>query len=242
MAIEQKGGRRFGKDKSSRNTSPLGTLKVALVILVIIPIAFYFIAPEIRSSFLNYQMGNLYERMNNFPTAKKYYNKAFTSSGNKNMQAQLKYVQMCNKLKDYDLAHKTSTMMINKTPTDPELFAAIYLEQAISNEGLESYDAALISYTKGAKLNSDSYQILIGLGRIYRIKGDYRRSRQHLEDAVNIHKLRSPEAHYELGLTYIAEDNTADALDEFDYALSQLPSRELKHKVQKKKMEIVTER
>ncbi len=242
MAIERKKGRRFSREKSTRSTSPLGAFKVLLVLVIIIPIAFYFIAPEVRSSFINYQMGNMYERLDNISTARRYYSTAYTSSGKKNIQARYKYVQMCNKLKDYNEAYKTATNMIEKSPVDQVLFSNVYLEQGIANEGLESYDAALLSYSRGAKLNSDNYFVLIGLGRTYRIKGDYRRSRQHLEDAVNIHKLRSPEAHYELGLTYIAEGNNADALDEFDYVLSQLPSRELRHKAQQKKLEIVADR
>lgn len=238
MAIEQKGGGRFGRKQTSRGSSTLGTFKFLLVLLVIIPIAFYFIAPEVRSSFLNYQMGNINERLDNLATAKRYYNAAYISSNKKNNQAQLKYIQICNKLESYDEAYTTAIKMTNKSITDQVLLSNVYLELGAANEGLESFNDALIAYRKGVGFNSDNYLCVIGLGRMYRVKGDYRRSRQYLEDAVSIHKLRSPEAHYELGLTYIAEGNNAEAMDEFDYTLSQLPSRELKHKAQSKKMEI----
>ena len=74
---------------------------------------------------------------------------------------------------------------------------------------------------------------------MYRKFGDYRNSRKHLEEARDIYNLRAPEAHYELGLTYLAEGNQQDALEEFKLALSQLPSREIKKKASEKKLEIM---
>lgn len=241
MAIERKTSRRFKAGKGrSRSTSNLGVFKVLLVFLVLIPIAFYFIAPEIRNSFISYQTGQIYERFDKIATAKRYYDSAYKSSDSKHLKARWKYAQMCNLLEEYSLALKATTNVIEVTkPTDQALFAQFYLEQGRANEGLEDFDAAMVSYSRGAKLDADNYHVLIGLGTMYRVKGDYKRSRQTLEDAVNIHKLRSPEAHYELALTYIAEDNDADALDELDYVLSQLPSRKLKYKAQQKKNEII---
>ncbi|MCD6216415.1 hypothetical protein J7L05_00985 [bacterium] len=241
MAIERKSGRRFKQAKSqSRNTFNLGTFKVLLVFLVLIPIVFYFIAPEIRNSFISYQTGQIYERFHKISTAKRHYESAYKSSEQKNLKAQWKFAQMCNYLEEYNSALKATTNVIEEIkPADQALLSKFYLEQGRANEGLEDFDAAMISYSRGAKLDADNYHVLIGLGKMYRVKGDYKRSRKTLEDAVNIHKLRSPEAHYELALTYIAENNNADALDELDYALSQLPSRKLKHKAQQKKNEII---
>ncbi len=242
MAIERKSSnRRFKPGKSqSRSTSNLGVFKVLLVFLVIIPIAFYFVAPEIRNSFISYQTGQFYERLDKISTAKRHYDAAYKSSDKKNIKARLKFAEMCNLLEEYDSALKCTTNIIEEIkPADQVLLAKFYLEQGHANEGLEYFDAAMISYSKGTKFDADSYYLLIGLGRMYRVRGDYKRSRQTLEDAVNIHKLRSPEAHYELALTYIAENNNADALDELDYVLSQLPSRELKQKAQQKKNEII---
>ena len=146
---------------------------------------------------------------------------------------------MLNRLGKHNDAIRIANKMAAETVTNDFLLSDIRLEIARGNEGLDYRDIAIANYHKSVKLNGKNYNALLGLGRMYRKFGDYRNSRKHLEEARDIYNLRAPEAHYELGLTYLAEGNQQDALEEFKLALSQLPSREIKKKASEKKLEIM---
>jgi tetratricopeptide (TPR) repeat protein len=241
MAIEQHSRTRKFKHGRihSRASSKMNAIRVLVVILVIVPVVFYFTNPSARMSFINYQLGQANEKLNRLPQAAKNYDSSYKASNKTNKKAQLKYAEMLNRTKKWDQAVLIATELANQNLLDEFFLSDVELELARSNEGLGYEDDALIHYDKSAKLNGRNYNALIGLGRMKRVKGDNVGSRQYLEDAVNINNLRAPEAHYEMGLTYLAEGNSQDALEEFELTLSQLPNKELKAKASEKKLEIM---
>ena len=236
MAIERSIRRKSFRKRATSNT---GTFRVLIVLLILIPIGFYFIPSSIRTAFIDYQLGRANEKLNRISQARKYYGSSYEASNKTNIMARLKYAEMSNKLGKFNEVYTLTTNLIENKVGDDIFLSQVYLQQGLANEGMELFEAALISYNTGAKLDSENYFVLIGLGRMYRIEGDYKKSRGYLEDAVSLRKLRAPDAHYELGLTYLAEKNNTDALDEFEYCLRQLPSRELKNKAQQKKIDIM---
>ena len=241
MAIERSSKKKYASSKSKRSTGSAG-FKVLIAILIILPIAFYFIDPGSRSSFMGYQTARAYERFGNHSEAKKYYGKAYESSKKKNLRAQVKYAEMCNKMGQFTEAINVTTKLIGSNPLDEILLAEIYHQQGLGFEGNDSTEEALVAFIRGAKLDTGNYHLLVSLGRVYRIRGELLNSKRYLEQAINLRQLRAPEAHFELGMTYLAENNKADALDEFDYVLSQLPPRDLKNKAQQKKIDIMADR
>ena len=240
MAIEQhRKTRKFKHKIPGRASSKMNTIRVLVVILVIAPVVFYFIDPSARMSFISFQLGQANEKLNRIQQAAENYDSSYKASDKKNKRAQLKFVEMLNRMKKWDQAILIATDMANQNLQGEFFLSDVELEIGRANEGLGYEEDSLVHYDKAAKLNGKNYDALIGLGRMHRIRGDYSSSRQFLEDAVNIYNLRAPEAHYEMGLTYMAEGNGQDALEEFQLTLAQLPNKELKEKASAKKIEIM---
>lgn len=241
MAIEQHRKNRKLKFKKipGRASSKMNTIRVLVVILVIVPAVFYFTDPSARMSFISFQLGQANEKLNRIQEAANNYDSSYKESKKTNKKAQLKHIEMLNRLNKWDQAVILATDMANGNLQDEFLLSDVELEIGKANEGLGYEEDALVHYDKAAKLNGRNYDALIGLGRMKRVKGDNTGSRKFLEDAVSLHNLRAPEAHYEMGLTYLAEGNGQDALEEFELTLSQLPGKELKEKASAKKIEIM---
>jgi len=227
---------------SSRNRSKMGILKVIIVLFVLIPLLFVFTQPKDRTAFFSYQTAKVYERFSKFPEAKKYYVSAYENSGKEDLRAWVKIAEMCNKTGQYYEAKSITESMIEFGITDELKLAEVYRQNGEANTGLEDYDTALVSFLRSVELNPDHYYALIGAGKTYRLKGDNAKSRQYLESAVEKRQLRAPEAHYELGLTYMAENNNADALEEFDLVMRQMAPRKLRQLAEEKKIDIISNR
>ena len=244
MAIESSKSRKGNiiRGSSSRKAPKYGYVKFIIAILIIIPAIFMFTNPSARASFFDYQIGKGFERLKNYPEAKQYYGAAWANSNKTHLQARLKYAEMCNLTGQYDEALTVTQSMIDFGITNELLLSEVWRQNGDANMGLAIYDDAIVSYSAASKLNGNNYYALVGLGRAYRLKGDYPKSIDFLNNAINIRELRSPEAHYELGMTYLAQNNGADALDQFDLVLRQMASRDLREKAREQKINIIANR
>jgi tetratricopeptide (TPR) repeat protein len=244
MAIESSKSRKgnITRGKASRKAPTFGTFKFLIAILIIIPAIFMFTDPSARASFFDFQLGKGFEKIRNYPQAKQYYGAAWNNSNKTNLQARLKYAEMCNQEKQYEEALNVTQSMIDFGISDELLLSEVQRQNGDANVGLDNLDDAIVSYTMATKLNANNYNAMVGLGRAYRLKGDNEKARSYLEDAIEMKNLRAPEAHYELGLALIAQGNGAEALDQFDLVLRQMASRDLREKAREQKINIIANR
>jgi tetratricopeptide (TPR) repeat protein len=242
MAIETSRFRRT-RTKPSKfkgKKSQVSVFKVVIILFVLLPVLFYFTSGSSRNRFANYQMGKLFDKLGNHEKALDYFTSAYESSNRTDIQSQLKRAELYNKLSIYEKALTETDLLLEKNPVDNKFLSKVYLERGYALEGTEAWVDAMIAYTKSTQTDADNYFALIGLGRVKRIQGQYGESVQFLNNAISKRQLRAPEAHYELGLTYLALNQNSDALEEFDYTLSQMPSKELKQKAQDRKTETIS--
>lgn len=227
-------GKRYKGQKSQ-----IGLVKVLIFLFVLIPLVFYFTSGASRIAFVNFNMGMLYERFGKHESAKKMYESVHVASKGNHHLAQLKYAEMLVNLGETTKADNELTNLMTKNVADDNIMGEVHFLKGRISEMANQFDDAVPSYLRATRNNPDHYDAYIGLGRISRIQGRYRESEQFLENAVSKRKLRAPEAHYELALTYLALGQGARALDHFDYALAQMPSKELRQTIQQKKNETI---
>ncbi|HYE78181.1 MAG TPA: hypothetical protein VEI97_09350 [bacterium] len=214
------------------------------ILMVCIPLLVFGIK-QVNPGFFYLGQAKTYERFRQHSSAASAYERAHQANPEKNIEALLDAGRLYEYLEQYDEVARIAEAIVKEdsAATVEQRARAKFLQSRVALAN-ERYDDALLLADEaqaGSKDKWYEYRSWIVMGIVLTRQGKHKEADEAFDTAIGIRRLFAPEAHYWRGQLYEVWNNqNQDAIEEYDYGLSQQPDPKLREKLKAAKAALLT--
>lgn len=219
------------------------------IVLLFLP-AIFFGVKQVNPGIFYKGQGIVMEKFQSHDGAARAFESAYKANPEKNIDGLVEACRLHEYLENWDAVEDIALQIIEAPGASAEQIGHANLYLAWRAFSQERYDDALAlaeAAQKGiSKSKEGQYRVWIAIGAIQtkRFAGDdnqLNKAYDALDTAIDMKKLFASEAHYYMGQLYEGwKSQTADAIEEYEYGLSQSPSPKWRKRLQDAKSRLVT--
>lgn len=208
------------------------------IVLLLLPLVIFGVK-QVNPGIFYIAQGMTMEKFKSERGAARAFESAYKANPEQNVKGLVNAARIYEYLEDWEAVDEICRRILDEKAATEEEKGAAQLHLAWRAYAQQRYEDSLVLSEAAQKKTKGDYQyrawVCIGASQTKLFAGDNDKLLQaynSLDTAIKLKRLFAPEAHYYMGLLYLGWKNqTADALDEFDYGLSQQPSPKLREKL-----------
>jgi len=219
------------------------------ILLLFLP-AIFFGLKQVNPGIFYTGQGIVMEKFQKHESAARAFESSYKANPAKNVDGLVQACRLHEYMENWDAVEEIALKIIEEPNATPEQIGHAHLHLAWRSFSQERYDDALASAELAQKSITKSkdgqYRVWIAIGAIQtkRFAGDndqLTKAYDALDTAIDMKKMFAAEGHYYMGQLYEGwKSQTADAIQEYEYGLSQSPPAKWRKKLQDAKSRLVT--